>query len=123
MRSLPAKPALYWALPLLMLSGCGSTPSAGPSKEDQALATAQSALAEAKAARAAAEAANAKADQILAAVRAGPANEQLAQQALDSARAARQAADEAQRIAREAQDATARLDTKTDRMFQKSMRK
>ena len=33
------------------------------------------------------------------------------------------AADEARRVALEAQDAAMRLDTKTDRMFQKSMRK
>jgi hypothetical protein len=113
------------ALPLL-LAACGSTTTrtaTAPSTADQALTTAQQALAEAKAARAAAEAANAKADQILATVRAGPRNDDMAAQALESARAARETADEARRVALEAQDAAMRLDTKTDRMFEKSMRK
>lgn len=114
-------------LPLLA-AGCGGTTTtksatAGPTPEEQALTTAQQALAEAKAARAAAEAANAKADQILATVRARPMDDDVAMQALEAARAARQAADEARRVALEVQDGVMRLDTKTDRMFEKSMRK
>jgi hypothetical protein len=115
----------FTALPLL-LAACGSASTrsaSAPSTADQALMTAQQALAEAKAARAAAEAANAKADQILTTVRAGPRNDDMAAQALQSAKSAQQAADEARRVAMEAQDAATRLDTKTDRMFQKSMRK
>lgn len=122
--------AVLVALSLALLHGCGSTgtssatrSAAAPDRADQALAAAQSALNEARAARAAAEAANAKADQILATVRANQSSGGAAQEALQAARAAQAAAEDARRLALQAQDAAERLDIKTDRMFEKSMRK
>lgn len=118
--------AVLLCLPLALASGCASTSTrsaSAPDRADQALAAAQSALSEARAARAAAEAANAKADQILATLRAGQGSGSVAQEALQSARAAQAAAEDAKRLALQAQDAAVRLDTKTDRMFQKSMSK
>jgi hypothetical protein len=120
---------LLLALPLALAYGCGTTGGAGartaaaPDRAEQALAAAQSAMNEAKAARAAAEAANAKADQILATVRAMPTSGGGSQEALQASRAAQAAAEDAKRMALQAQDAVERLDLKTDRMFEKSMRK
>ncbi|HEY7759032.1 MAG TPA: alanine-zipper protein [Burkholderiales bacterium] len=120
------------ALPLALAQGCGTSggagkagaqTAAGPDRAEQALATAQSALNEARAARAAAEAANAKADQILTTVRAMPTSGGTSQEVLQASRAAQAAAEDAKRMAIEAQDAVERLDIKTDRMFEKSMRK
>jgi hypothetical protein len=125
--------ALCAAASLVFVYGCGSTASRSattPDKATQALTTAQSALSEAKAARTAAEAAlaearaaNAKLDQMAVQSRGAPMSNELAQQVLDSARAAQRAAEEARAMAMEAQDSAARLDEKTDRMFEKSMRK
>ena len=118
--------AVLLGLSIVLVSGCGSTSTrsaSAPDRADQALTAAQSALNEARAARAAAEAANAKADQILATLRASPSGGAMAQEALQSARAAQAAAEDAKRLALQAQDAAERLDLKTDRMFEKSMRK
>ena len=115
-------------LPLALTYGCAGTTSSSQSgkgldKTDQALATAQSALTEAKAAHdtaaaalAQAQAANAKADQAIAAANAiktsgGDASEALA------------AANDAKRMAQQALDTSSKLDAKSDRMFQKAMRK
>jgi uncharacterized protein YceK len=124
-RPTTARAALL-GLSIVLMSGCGSTSTRSastPDRADQALTTAQSALNEARAARAAAEAANAKADQILATLRASPSGGAVAQEALQAARAAQTAAEDAKRLALQAQDAAERLDLKTDRMFEKSMRK
>ena len=125
--------ALCAAASLVFVYGCASSAAskpAAPDKATQALSTAQSALSEAKAARTAAEAAlaearaaNAKLDQMAVQSRGAPMSNEMAQQVLDSARAAQKAAEEARAMALEAQDAAARLDEKTDRMFEKSMRK
>jgi hypothetical protein len=118
---------------LALVQGCssfGGGSSGAPSKQDQALASAQNALQEAKAARAAADAAlqearanRAKMDEVLSTVRAATASPDAAQQALEQARAANQAAQEAKAMAQQAQDASQRSSARADRMFQKAMRK
>jgi len=125
--------AICVATPLMLAYGCssfGSSSSSGPDRTEQAMTAAQSALAEAKAARSTAEAAlaeartaNAKLDQLLAQSRGAPMSDDTLQRALDAANAAQAAADDARRTAMQAQQAVDRLDTKTDRMFEKSMRK
>jgi outer membrane murein-binding lipoprotein Lpp len=121
------------AASLVFVYGCGgstASKSSGTDRATQALNTAQSALSEAKAARTAAEAAlaearaaNAKLDQLAVQARGAPLSGDMAQQVLDAARSAQRSAEEARAMALEAQDAAARLDQKTDRMFEKSMRK
>ena len=121
------------AASLVFVYGCGGSSAskpAAPDKATQALSTAQSALSEAKAARTAAEAAlaearaaNAKLDQMAVQSRGAPMSNEMAQQVLDAARSAQRASEEARAMAMEAQDAAARLNQKTDRMFEKSMRK
>lgn len=111
-------------------AGAGASKPTVPDKADQALSAAQNALAEARAARTAAEAAlaearnaNAKLDQMMVQTRGAPTSGDMAQKVLDSAHAAQVAAEDAKRIAMQAQAATDRLDQKTDRMFEKAMRK
>jgi hypothetical protein len=119
---------------LVFLYGCAgagaSRSTTVTDKADQALTAAQSALAEAKAARTAAEAAlaearnaNAKLDQMMVQTRGAPMSGEMAQKVLDSAQAAQLAAEDARRVAMQAQAAAERLDEKTDRMFEKAMRK
>jgi hypothetical protein len=125
--------ALCAAASLVFVYGCGGSSAsrpAAPDKATQALSTAQSALSEAKAARTAAEAAlaearaaNAKLDQMAVQSRGAPMSNEMAQQVLDAARSAQRSAEEARAMAMEAQDSAARLNQKTDRMFEKSMRK
>jgi hypothetical protein len=52
-----------------------------------------------------------------------PVSGDTSQEVLQASRAAQAAAEDAKRTALEAQDAVERLDIKTDRMFEKSMRK
>jgi hypothetical protein len=121
------------AASLVFVYGCeGTAPSkpAAPDKATQAMSTAQTALSEAKAARTAAEAAlaearaaNAKLDQLAVQTRGAPMSNDMTQQVLDAARAAQRSAEEARAMAMEAQDTASRLNQKTDRMFEKSMRK
>ncbi len=125
--------ALCAAASLVFVYGCASSSASKPDVPDrttQALNTAQSALSEAKAARMAAEAAlaearaaNAKLDQLAVQSRGAPMSNEMTQQVLDAARAAQRSAEEARAMAMEAQDAASRLDRKTDRMFEKSMKK
>lgn len=120
-------------VPLIFVWGCatgkGSSAGAAPDKADQALAAAQNALQEARAARASADAAlaearnnRAKLDEILATVKAGGGGD-TAQKALDAAVMANQAAQEAKGMAEQAMNSAQKLNTKTDRMFEKAMRK
>ena len=122
---------MFIIAPLVFGYGCASSAAPkGPDPTQQALTSSQSALAEAKAARTTAEAAlaearaaNAKMDQVLAQTRGAPVSREMMQQVLDAARAAQAAAEDAKRMAMQAQESADRLDAKTDRMFEKSMRK
>jgi len=115
-------------LPLALGYGCAGTSTSssqtgkGPDKADQALSEAKAARATADAALAQAQAANAKADQALAAANVLKTSGDSSQ-ALAAARAAQQSADDAKRMAQQALDTSAKLDAKSDRMFQKAMQK